>query len=194
MMTISISFADRSLAGEQCFALFSKEEIPVTPALNVSQSRAETLSAITAAESLVTRALQSKLIKTSEAKHLREDLEALKKSPNPKEGQETYRVLLADWNAFSRDIEAKINQFEKLPRAEQKKLKPKIELPIYFATAHFIVFLETNNQAFNYARMSNILTAVNGRSNKEDLMVYLYVFEREMKRFFSAREFRRCRA
>lgn len=148
------------------------------------------------AERIVDLAVEAKLLNKPEARHLRSDLEALKAERNFKEDHPTFKDILGQWVTFIEHLEPKLQEFKSMPPAEQKAWKSKMELPVYFATAHFIVFLETkNNKNFDYAKMTTLLKIARGEEILSgDIKLYLYAFEKQVRRYFSTKEFRRCRA
>ncbi len=145
-------------------------------------------------ENLVDLGLETKLLSKKEVRHLREDLAELKQERNKKQDHPTFQFMLEQWSVFIAEATQKVEHYRQMPKAEQKMWKSKIELPLYFATGHFIVFLETGNKNFDYQKMTNILETMNNRSDKESFESYIYVFEKSTRRFFSERELRRCKA
>lgn len=155
----------------------------------------ESMELIPQIEKIIDIAIEAKLISKPEAWHLRHDLAELKESRNAKEDHPTFKDILGQWSVFISEIEGKIQDFKNLPAQEQKAWKSKMELPVYFATAHFIVFLETNNKkSFDYTRMTNLLQVVRGKEFEGDIKLYLYAFEKQVRKYFSTKEFRRCKA
>lgn len=145
-------------------------------------------------EDIISLSLNLKILTGREASHLRSDIKELLSEANAKENISSFNDIVSRWEPMIFDVEAKLKEFQALPKNEQKQWKSKMELPVYFATAHFIVFLETKSKKFDYSKISNILEALEGKGVKDDLKLYLFVFEKQVRRFFSIREFRRCRA
>lgn len=145
-------------------------------------------------EALIDQALEIKLLKKSESKHLKSDLAELKEEKILKESHPTTQFLLSQWRSFISQTKTQLEAYKQLDKKEQKKWKSKMELPLYFATGHFIVFLETNNKSFDYAKMATILKVMNSDAVQTDLKLYLYAFEKQVLRFFSLKEFRLCKA
>lgn len=155
----------------------------------------ESTEVIPTVERIIDIAVEAKLLTKPEARHLRHDLEELKTERNFKEDHPTFKDMLGQWSTFISGIEGKIQEYKQLTPQEQKQWKGKMELPIYFATAHFIVFLETkNNKNFDFSRMTTLLKVSRDEALNGDIKLYLYAFEKQVRRYFSTKEFRRCRA
>ncbi len=155
----------------------------------------ESTEVIPAVERIIDLALETKLLNKPEARHLRHDLEELKTERNFKEDHPTFKDILGQWSIFITELEGKIHDFKKLTPQEQKAWKSKMELPVYFATAHFIVFLETkNNKHFDFSKMTTLLKVSRDEALTGDIKLYLYAFEKQVRRYFSTKEFRKCRA
>lgn len=155
----------------------------------------ESTEVIPAVERIIDLALDIKLLNKPEARHLRHDLAELKAERNFKEDHPTFKDILGQWTIFITELEGKIHDFKRLTPQEQKAWKSKMELPVYFATAHFIVFLETkNNKHFDFSKMTTLLKVARDEALTGDIKLYLYAFEKQVRRYFSTKEFRKCKA
>lgn len=146
------------------------------------------------ARAVMDKAKAMHFISSSKYDHLIDDLSELTLGLDKKSKHETFLGIIQNWSVFALKLESQITAYEKLSLEDQKKYFEKMKLPISFMTSHFITFLETKHLKFNYKRMNSILIYMNKISSEEDLILYLYEFEKQVLKFFSVNEFINCKA
>jgi hypothetical protein len=154
----------------------------------------EVIKTLDRARGVMEKAKSLHFVSKSKYDHLLEDLDMLSADLDKKSKNQTFLAMINNWNVFALRLEAQIKNYEIMDLNKQKKYFQKMKLPILFMTSHFITFLETKHTKFEYRRMNSMLVFMNKMNPDDDLLLYLFEFEKQVLKFFSTNEFINCKA
>ncbi len=181
ILTILILFSFRAQASPQCRSILS------TPL--VAPSRHETIQA----SLRVLDTLKNEgLIKPKDYKHAKEDLEAGEEQIQKKAGHASFDQILEKWSKYLSSLEAQLTKYKKLTATEQKVWRSKLQLALFFGVGHFVTFLESSNPNV-YSKINSILSHMNTLPTDLDSKVFLFELEKQVLKYFSIKEFVKCR-
>lgn len=131
------------------------------------------------------------LVNEKQYRHYKEDLLAGKDQIDKKQGHEVFAEILKRWELFLDRSSDVVEEYRKMSPSDKKKWKEKINLVLFFSVGHFVTFLESDKKNV-YQKTKSILDHMNALPSDVASLVFLFEFEKQVMRFFSLKEFRRC--
>lgn len=131
------------------------------------------------------------LINEKKYKHAKEDIEAGLEQIKKKKGNPAFDEILGKWEKHLENSLQLNKKFLELPLDEQKVWKEKLETYLFFGVGHFVTFLESSDKKV-YKKINSILDHMNSL-DVSDPKIIMFEFEKQVMRFFSKKEFKRCK-
>lgn len=136
--------------------------------------------------------LDEGFIKPKQFKHAKEDLEAGREQIRSKRDQASFKEILNEWTIYLETMELQIKNYKKMNEKDQKAWAEKLHLAAFFGVGHFVTFLESSNTNV-YSKINHILKHMNALPKDIDVKVFLFELEKQVMRYFSVKEFKKCK-
>ena len=113
-----------------------------------------------------------------------------------KSENKTFADVMTEWKTFYNTYHRLASEIAELDPKKARELSLQIAALDNMATSHFKFFVNSNHPKKNQTMFQRIYTILKHLNQAKDqsLEVYLFILERQIRRFYSIREFRNCRS
>jgi len=171
-------------------ALITESSFAISCSNLLTQSKVH--RAIEKSEKSLNLLLELGLIKKSEFKHYKEDLLAGQDQINAKKHHKSFQEVLNKWETFFLKIDSQLDSFQSYSKKDKELWKEKMKTLLFFNVGHFVTFLESSDVKV-YQKSNAMLDRMISLPENADLKIYLFEMEKEVMKYFSLKEFKKCK-